>query len=255
VVSADDIGARQVTGRVRRHGGTRVFTYGESSGADVRLLSAVPAADGGSTVSVLDPDGGPVSWTVPTPGRPAVLASVAAYAAGRVLGEEPQLLAAGLSGFAGVRRRMQILGTVNRVRVVDSFAHHPAAIGADIAAARELAGGHGRVLVAFEPCGGTRVRVLGARMCAALAAADEVVLLPLRDAVPSSAVEVSAEGIERAAEAAGVRVHAACGLERAAGTLADLARPGDVVVTMGVGEVAGLGALLLQPSARPVAAL
>ncbi|MFD8415470.1 UDP-N-acetylmuramate--L-alanine ligase [Streptomyces sp. NPDC059650] len=250
VASADDAGAREATGRVRRHGGTRVVTFGESTDADIQLLSAVPAAAAGSTVTVLDPRGVRVSWTVRSPGRAAVLASLAAYAAGRVLGEAPQVLAAGLSGFAGVARRMQLLGEMEGVRVVDSFAHHPAAIVADIAAARELT--DGRVLVAFEPCGATRVRLLGARMGAALAGADEVVLLPVRDAVPTEAGPVTGEGIERAVGAAGVRVHAADGLVQAADTLAALARPGDVVVTMGVGEVAGLGAMFLQPSARPL---
>ncbi|MFD5512159.1 Mur ligase domain-containing protein [Streptomyces sp. NPDC127051] len=253
VACADDAGAREVVGRVLGHGGTEVVTFGESVGATVRLLSTAATVAGGSTVTVLDPRGVRVSWTVCSPGRPAVLASLAAYAAGRVLGEAPQVLAAGLSGFAGVRRRMQLLGAVEGVRVVDSFAHHPAAIVADIAAARELTGG--RVLVAFEPCGATRVQVLGARMGAALAAADEVVLLPVRDAVPSAAGAVSGQGIEHAAVSAGVRVHAVGGLDQAAGVLAVLARPGDVVLTMGVGEVAGLGALLLEPSARPLAAV
>ncbi|MFB7467086.1 UDP-N-acetylmuramate--L-alanine ligase [Streptomyces sp. NPDC056224] len=251
VVSADDAGARKVSHRVRGNGGTEVVTFGESAGADVRLLSVVPTT-GGSTVTVLDPGGVRVSWTVRTPGRPAVLASLAAYAAGRVLGEEPEPLAAGLSGFAGVRRRMQFFGEVEGVRVVDSFAHHPTAIAADIAAARELAGG--RVIVAFEPCGATRVRVLGSRMGVALAAADEVVLLPVRDAVstPAAAV-VSGDGIERAAVAAGVRVHEGGGLAQAAVAVAALAGPGDVVLTMGVGEVAGLGALILASAARSVA--
>lgn len=254
VASADDAGAREVTGRVRGHGGTQVVTFGDSVDATVRLLSATPTATGdGSTVTVLDPLGVRVSWTVRSPGRPAVLASLAAYAAGRVLGETPQMLSAGLSGFAGVRRRMQILGAAAGVRVVDSFAHHPAAIAADIEAARELTGG--RVLVAFEPCGATRVRVLGTRMGAALAGADEVVLLPVRDAVPTEAGAATTQGIEHAAADAGVRVHEASGLDQAADVLAGLVRRGDVVLTMGVGEVAGLGALLLQPSARPLAAV
>ncbi|MEU8437486.1 hypothetical protein AB0F18_32225 [Streptomyces sp. NPDC029216] len=108
--------------------------------------------------------------------------------------------------------------------------------------------------MAFEPCGATRVRVLGARMGTVLAAADEVVLLPVRDAVPTAAGAVTGEGIEQAAFCAGVRVHAADGLVQAVVTLGALARPGDVVVTMGVGEVAELGALLLEPSARPLTA-
>ncbi|UED86313.1 UDP-N-acetylmuramate--L-alanine ligase [Streptomyces profundus] len=259
VVCADDAGAREVADRVRRRNGggrgTRVVTYGESTGADVRLLSVVPAA-AGSTVTVLDPGGARASWTVRTPGRPAVLASVAAYAAGRTLGEAPEALAVGMSGFAGVHRRMQTLpGTRDGVRVVDSFAHHPTAIRADLTTARELAAG-GRVIVAFEPCGAPRVRVLGTRMGAALAAADEVVLLPVRDAFAPAAGPVGVDGIARAAVAAGARVHQAAGLAEAATVVtAAAAWPGDVVVTMGVGEVAGLATLIAPALDRPVAAV
>ncbi|MFM9477408.1 MULTISPECIES: UDP-N-acetylmuramate--L-alanine ligase [Streptomyces] len=249
VVCADDAGARKVTSRVRSHGGVQVVTFGETAGADVRLLSAEPSQKG-SAVTVLDLDGTRVSWTVRTPGRPAVLASLAAYTAGRVLRERPESLAAGLSGFRGVRRRMQLVGERRGVRVVDSFAHHPTAIAADITTARELAGG--RVIVAFEPCGSTRVRVLGARMGVALAAADEVVLLPVRDAVPSSASLASRGAMEEAAAGAGARVRQVGGLAEAADVVAALAAPGDVVLTMGVGEVAGLGALLLAPADRPL---
>ncbi|WP_411098808.1 UDP-N-acetylmuramate--L-alanine ligase [Streptomyces sp. x-45] len=249
VVCADDAGAREVASRVRGHGDTRVVTFGASTGADVRLLSAVPS-QAGSTVTVLDVDGAQVSWTVRTPGRPAVLASLAAYVAGRVLGERPEVLAAGLSGFAGVRRRMEVVGEWRGVRVVDSFAHHPAAIAADITTACELA--VGRVIVAFEPCGATRVRVLGARMGTALAAADEVVLLPVRDAVSAQAGPAVQDEIEEAAVGAGAHVFRVDGLAQAVDAVAALAVPGDVVLTMGVGEVAGLGALLLAPADQPL---
>ncbi|MFB8310295.1 UDP-N-acetylmuramate--L-alanine ligase [Streptomyces sp. NPDC055961] len=247
VVCADDAGAREVASRVRGQGDTRVVTFGVSAGADVRLLSAVPS-QAGSAVTVLDLDGERVLWTVRTPGRPALLASLAAYAAGRVLGERPEALAAGLSGFAGVRRRMQVVGERRGVQVVDSFAHHPTAIAADITTARELA--EGRVIVAFEPCGATRVRVLGGRMGAALAVADEVVILPVRDAVPSQTGPAVGDEIEVAAVRAGAHVCRVDGLAQAVDAVAALAAPGDVVLTMGVGEVAGLGALLLAPTDR-----
>ncbi|WP_167499335.1 hypothetical protein [Streptomyces malaysiensis] len=87
-------------------------------------------------------------------------------------------------------------------------------------------------------------------MGAALAAADEVVILP-RAAVPSPAGPAPRAEIEGAAVRAGARVRQVGGLE-AADAVAALAAPGDVVLTMGVGEVAGLGALLLAPADRPL---
>lgn len=127
VVCADDAGAHEVASRVRSQGGTQVVSFSESAGDEVRLLSAM-LSPAGSMVTVLDVDRARVSWTVPTPGRPAVLASLAAYSAGRVLGERPESLTAGLSGFQGVRCRMQMVGERQGMRVVDSFAHHPTAI-------------------------------------------------------------------------------------------------------------------------------
>ena len=89
-------------------------------------------------------------------------------------------------------------------------------------------------------------------MGAALAATDEAVLLPVRDVVATPTAVVSGVGIGHAAVAAGVRIQEVGGLVQVIAAVAALARPGDVVLTMGVGEVAGLGALILAPAARPL---
>ncbi|MCZ0984367.1 hypothetical protein O1L60_47280 [Streptomyces diastatochromogenes] len=107
------------------------------------------------------------------------------------------------------------------------------------------------MIVAFEPCGATRVRVLGARMGAALAAADEVVLLPVRNAVPSQAGPAAGDEIEEAAVGAGAHVFWVDGLAQAVDAVAALAAPGDVVLTMGVGAVAGLGRCCWRPRTGP----
>ncbi|MFJ9967245.1 hypothetical protein [Streptomyces avermitilis] len=88
--------------------------------------------------------------------------------------------------------------------------------------------------------------------CLVRAAADEVVLLPVRAAVPSPTGPASRGEIEEVAVRAGARVRQVDGLAQAGDAVAALAAPGDVVLTMGVGEVAGLGALLLSPADRPL---
>ncbi|HWU10649.1 MAG TPA: hypothetical protein VN520_30535 [Streptomyces sp.] len=89
-------------------------------------------------------------------------------------------------------------------------------IVSDVSTARELAGG--RVIVVFEPCGSTRVRVLGTRRGVVLA--DEVVLLPVRDAVPSTAGPAARDEVEEAAVGAGAHVCWVGGLAQAADAVA-----------------------------------
>ncbi|MFJ8162439.1 glutamate ligase domain-containing protein [Streptomyces sp. NPDC096136] len=186
-----------------------------------------------------------------SPGCPAMPSSLAAYAAGRVLGEARRCWRPGCR-LRRVRRRVQVLAEAAGARVVDSFAHHPTVIAADIAAGRELTGS--RVVVAFEPGRAARVQVLGTRMGAALAAANEVVL-PVRDAVSTAAGGVSATRASGKPQSPPWSASTRPGLGEAVGVLAGLVRTGDVVPTMVAGEVAGLGTLLLEASARPLTAL
>ena len=111
------------------------------------------------------------------PGRHYVLDALAALACGLRLGFAFADLAAGLGGYTGTRRRMELKGEADGVRVYDSYAHHPREIAGDLQAARSLAGATGRVVVAFQPHMVSRTRIFGAEMGAALGAADEVVVM------------------------------------------------------------------------------
>lgn len=242
VVSADDPGARELTGRVRDRDGLRVVTFGESGGADIRVTAIEPTGTG-HTVTVTDLDGAAVTFTVQVPGRHTAMNAIAAYATGRVLGVPAADLADGLGRFSGVERRMTVAGISDGVTVRESFAHHPTAIAADLGTAKALTGG--RIVVVFQSTGTTRTAVLGEAMGRALAAADDVIVLPVHATVPSPLGAVTTESIETAAVASGARVYPAATLEQAAALAADRARPGDLVITMGTGGVAALGAEIL----------
>ena len=116
--------------------------------------------------------------TLQIPGRHYVLDALAALACGLRLGFDFRDLARGLAAFSGTRRRMELKGQVDGVRVYDSYAHHPNEIRGDLQAARSLAG-EGRVVVAFQPHMVSRTRIFGRDMGVALGAADDVVVMDI----------------------------------------------------------------------------
>jgi UDP-N-acetylmuramate--alanine ligase len=134
--------------------------------------------------------------------------------------------------------------------VRDSFAHHPAAITADLATVRDLT--EGRVLVVFEPSGAARTAVFGPAMGRALAGADEVILLGVHRAVATE-VQAGTAGIAEAITTAGGRVQVAERPGQAAALAVGLSGPGDVIVAMGTGTVAEVGGkVLARLEAAPV---
>ncbi|HSJ74006.1 MAG TPA: cyanophycin synthetase, partial [Miltoncostaeaceae bacterium] len=143
-----------------------------------------------------------------------------------------------LAGFPGVGRRMEPRGRAGGVEVVDDYAHHPAEIRATLAAARERA--PARVVVVFQPHLPSRTRALGAEIGAALGAADIVVVtdvyLAREPADPAATGRAVAERVPAPARA----VHAPTLAEAADAALAE-ARPGDLIITMGAGDVTLLG--------------
>ncbi|MFI5987455.1 UDP-N-acetylmuramate--L-alanine ligase [Streptomyces sp. NPDC051555] len=241
VVSADDEGARKVTELVRED--IITVTYGRSDGADVRVTGIRP--DGtGSLITLRGPDGVEVTIGLAVPGEAAAMNAVAAYTAGLALGVDPGTLITGLAVFAGVARRMTRVGEADGVTVMDSFAHHPTAIRADIAAARQIAEG-GRVLVAFEPSGWTRTAALGDALGRALAGADEVVLLPVHSLLDSPIGKVGTDKVAAAVAEHGTPVHRVPDITAAGEVCGELVRPGDLVLTMGTGAVSEVGEALL----------
>ncbi|MFJ5635099.1 glutamate ligase domain-containing protein [Streptomyces goshikiensis] len=188
-------------------------------------------------------DGAEVTLGIVVPGEAAAMNAVAAYTAGLTLGVDEGTLVTGLASFAGVARRMTPVGEADGVKVMDSFAHHPTAISADIAAARQLSDG-GRVLVVFEPSGWTRTVALGESIGRALAGADEVMLLPVHSLLDSPVGKVGTEKMA-AAIAHDTPVHAVPDIAAAGEVCGELVRPGDLVLTMGTGAVAEVGEALL----------
>jgi UDP-N-acetylmuramate--alanine ligase len=241
VISADHEGARELTRRLA--GSVRTVTYGEAEDADVRVLS-VTAQGLKSEVTVLL-DGDELTFAVSVPGRHYAHNAVAALTAGVALGIPAAELAAALAAYTGVKRRLQLKGEAAGVQVIDSYAHHPTEMTADLEAMRAAAG-DARILVLFQPHLFSRTQELGAEMGRALALADASVVLDIYPAREDPLPGVTSALITGAAEAAGADVTAVHDKVQAPSVVAGMARPGDLVLTMGAGDVTDLGPLILD---------
>ena len=243
VACADDPGSRRLAEHARGLG-VDVRTYGTGEDADLRLDVLTVSGTTSRYEPVLRGRRLP-PVVLAVPGRHLALNSAAALLTGIGLGLPEHLLVEGLAGFSGVRRRMELKGTVGGVRVYDDYAHHPTELLAQLTAAREVAG-RGRLVVAFQPHRYSRTLAFAAEFGAALALADEVVVM-----------EVYAAGEDPVPGATGATVAAAVPLppERVLfepswtavpGRLAQRARPGDLVLTLGAGDVTAVGPEVLR---------
>jgi UDP-N-acetylmuramate--alanine ligase len=248
VVCVDDPGGADLAATARDRG-LRVVGVGESAEADVRA-DKVELVGSSSTFSVVDRGRRLGDVRLQIPGRHYVLDALAALASGLRLGYGFGDLARGLGAYSGTRRRMELKGEVGGIRVFDSYAHHPKEIAGDLVAARSLAGA-GRVVVAFQPHMVSRTRIFGAEMGSALGAADDVVVMDVyvarEDPEPGVTGALVADAVPLPAE----HVVFEPSWSATAAHLVERARPGDVILTLGAGDVTLLGpAVLAQLEAQ-----
>ncbi|MDQ0764617.1 UDP-N-acetylmuramate--L-alanine ligase [Streptomyces canus] len=246
VISADHEGARELTRRVTACD-VSVVTYGDAEDADVRVLSVVP--QGLKSEVTVEMDGSPLTFTVSVPGRHYAHNAVAALAAGVALGVPAAELAPALAAYTGVKRRLQLKGEAAGVQVIDSYAHHPTEMTADLEAMRAAAG-DARILVVFQPHLFSRTQELGKEMGEALAAADGSLVLDIYPAREDPIPGVTSELIIDAARAAGADVTPVHDKADVASVVAGMAKAGDLVLTMGAGDVTDLGPLILDRLAK-----
>lgn len=243
VACADDPGARALAERLRGEG-LDVRTYGEAVDATVRMVNA-RQEDRGWSYDVVDEGVRQGSVHLHVPGRHNALNSLAAYTAATGLGYSSADVRRGLESFSGTRRRFDFKGDVGGVRVFDDYAHHPTEIAATLTAAREVVG-EGRVIVAFQAHHYYRTALFVREFGEALGLADVAVVL-----------EVFAPGEEAIPGASGQTLAANVPLPEGdvifepswtavSGHLAERARPGDIVMTLGAGDIGMLGAEVIE---------
>jgi UDP-N-acetylmuramate--alanine ligase len=238
VICADDPGARRLAG-VARGRGVGVRTYGASQDADTRVTEVTALGAAQSFVPVVRGRRYP-AIRLQQPGRHNALNAAAALTAGLGLGFSAGDLSEGLAAFTGTGRRFEFKGLEDGVRVYDSYAHHPTELVADLTAAREVAG-EGRVIACFQPHLFSRTRIFAAEFSAALGLADEVVVMDVFAAREDPEPGVTGGLIAHHVPLPAGRVRFEPSWSAVPPLVAGLARPGDLVVTLGAGDVTMIG--------------
>ena len=241
VMCADDEGAVRLADQARADG-IDVRTYGTAPTADLRMEELAVSGGGSSYRAVL---GGQLVGEVrlQVAGEHLARNSAAALLTGIGLGLPRDQLVEGLGGYTGVRRRMELKGTAAGVRVYDDYAHHPTEVRAQLLAARTMVG-EGRLVAVFQPHLYSRTQLFAEGFGEALGLADEVVVMDVygarEDPVPGVTGALVAQHVphDRALFEPSWSAVAAAVVARAV--------PGDLVVTLGAGDITLLGPEVLR---------
>ena len=216
------------------------------------------ALDAPADISASDVELGPFSakatvkglgrLTLNVPGRHNLQNALAVVAVGMELGVPFERIAAGLSEFRGAERRFEVKGEPNGILVVDDYGHHPTEIAAVLAAAKTLSR---RIVIAFQPHRYTRTAALMDAFGPSLAGADHIVLTDIysagEDPMPGVTIDALAESVRRSTKAP---VDVVRKIDEVVAALVNVARPGDVVLTLGAGSIGGVAATLVDALAK-----
>ena len=225
--------------------GAHTITYGFTQDCDV-VCVVTGSAGIGSSFAVRFPDGSVVATELPAnPGRHNVLNATAVLTCAWFLGHDVEKAAAALSSFSGVRRRFDRVGEAGGVTVVDDYGHHPTEVAATITAASQL--GFRKVHVLFQPHRYSRTQALSREFASAFDGADDLVLMDVYSAGEAPIPGVTGKTIVDAVLEHDPRKQVGWLPHRAdiVPYLASKVREGDLVITMGAGDVTTVGPLLL----------
>jgi len=232
ILNVDDPGSRDLLPRIRR----RVTSYGISGGAELRATE-IEADERGSSFAVIVGDRRLGMARLQLPGRHNLVNALAAIGVGLELGLGFEELAAACATFTGVARRFELVGDRDGVVVIDDYAHHPTELRAVLEAARQASPGR-RLVAVFQPHLYSRTRDFAVGFAEALMGAESAVILPIYPARERAIPGVSSELVVAEARRLGhPKVLSAGSAEEAIGLLESLLRPGDVMLTLGAGDV------------------
>lgn len=260
VTCADDQGSRELC-EVVRAAGKRVITYGMAADADVRL-GEVGGAGMHAHAELTGPGVGPADLPdlrrldlgrldLGIPGRHNLLNATAAFvAATQGLGQDAGLVLKGLAGFTGTRRRFEPKGEVAGVRVVDDYAHNPGKVTAVVETGLALAA-PGRLIVVFQPHLYSRTRDFAAELAHALSPADIVIVMDVyaarEDPMPGVTGALITDHLaEEVGPSAAGKTHFVPSWSDVAPLVVQIARPGDLILTVGAGDITMIGPEILR---------
>ena len=241
ILCFDDANIARLLPRIRR----RIITYGLTEQADLQA-TRITSGSGGSEFTVRGRAGELGRIRLNRPGRHIIYNSLAAVAVGLELEIDFAVIARALEGFGGVQRRLQVKGEEAGVLVVDDYGHHPTEIRVTLDAIREGWPDH-RLVVAFQPHRYTRTRALFDEFTTAFRRADVLVLTDIY-----AASEAPIEGVDSQALLEAIRRHGqrrvslVPALEELPGELLSILREGDLLLTLGAGNIVRVGEQVLE---------
>lgn len=241
VVCGDDPGIKKLLA-MTVSSDLKIITYGEGTENDYQLsrINLNPNSSN-ALVTINGRKAGELSLVVP--GMHNLLNALAAFAAGRELGMDEGRLMQGLSTFTGTKRRFELKGEVNGIKVIDDYGHHPTEIQVTLTAARNLVGG-GRVLTIFQPHRYSRTSAFAKQFANSLGLSDFVYLLEIYAASEKPVEGVSSLLISKLMPSDKVKFEPSM-LEVVNGVTA-MAKPGDLIIILGAGDVTSLSAPILD---------
>ncbi len=227
----------------------RSVTYGTREESDFRVIAAGPPASGAaaslSRFAVVYGGANLGEFRLKVPGAHNVLNATAAIAVGIGLDVPVETIREALESFGGVDRRFQLKGKAAGVAVIDDYGHHPTEIRATLAAARQC--GYRRVHVVFQPHRYTRTQHLLDDFGTAFADADSILVLDIYPASEEPIPGISGELVaRRIAEIGGKPAVYVPSFADAATAISALANSGDMVLTLGAGNVSQVGLMVLH---------
>ena len=241
VACGDDPGVKTLLKRINRSD-LRIFLYGKDENNDFRM-SKIALAPTTSTASISNTGKKLGELQLSLPGEHNLLNSLAAFAAATAVGAAEDKLIIGLKSFTGTRRRFELKGEVGGVKVIDDYGHHPTELTVTLIAAKNLAQS-GRVLVVFQPHRYSRTAAFAPAFATALQIADFTFLLEVYAASEKPISGVSSLLIVKNMTDAQVKFEPS--MLTVVSEVAAMAKSGDVIITLGAGDVSSLGEPILQ---------
>ena len=237
----DDKGSRKLGSTVTNN---RTFTYGTSPDSDL-VIDQITLLPLGSSARAIWHGKVIGKLELSVPGHHNLMNAAAALAAGIVLDQAPAEMIDGLATFKGAGRRFEIKGTVNGIRVIDDYGHHPTEIEVTLTAARRFAG-DGRLIVVFQPHRYSRTKAFIDNFATTLDLADEVIVLEIYAASEKPIVGISSEAIVEKMTHGKFIPNFIDAVE----AVVKSAKPGDVVITLGAGDVSSLAPIIVEELAK-----
>lgn len=235
IVGADDLGARRVAERL----GPKALRFGTSRNADIRIDDVVQASHR-TTATVRLPGVAPLVLRLKVPGMHNLRNAVGALGAAQQLGADLAAAVSALAQFDGVGRRFERLGEFAGIELIDDYAHHPSELVATLAAARQVFPGR-RIVAVFQPHLYSRTAEQGNAMGEALAAADFVIVTEIYAAREQPVAGVSGQQVADAATRLGATTLFEPDRAALVCRVLESVRPGDVVLTLGAGDITRAG--------------